>query len=320
MSSLKEKFGAKLKINEIMSGHTTFKIGGPAKYFLAVESSEKLVQAIKTAKSENLKYAIIGSGSNLLVSDLGFDGLVIKMLDVRCKISDGRHILAGSGLSLGQLSKTAGDNELMGLEWARGMPGTVGGAIVMNAGCFGWETKDNVAKVKYFDGVGVKELDNIDCQFGYRDSIFQKHPEWIVLEADLKLEKGDKEEIKKKTQEYLNKRNEHLPQEPSAGSIFKKYKISKDEKLRDELVKIIEKERPEFLQGDYIPSGWLIEQAGLKGKTIGRAQVSEKHANFIVNLGGATAENVIMLIAVIKEKIRNEFGINLQEEVMYLGL
>lgn len=338
--NLEESFKNKLRKNEVMASHTTFKIGGPAKYFLEVESSEELVEAVKIAKSENLEYALIGGGSNLLVSDSGFKGLVIKMKNDKCQVINDK-LVAGAGSSLKRLLNLAGENELSGLEWVAGVPGTVGGAVVMNAGCFGGEMKDVVVKVKYLDSHAcgsdngdtqilsnkdpnnsnnwIKELSNKQCQFSYRESVFQKHPEWIVLEAELKLEKGKKEEIKNKTQEYLARRSKNIPSEPSAGSIFKKHEIKPEEKLQDRLVKTLEKEHPEFLQGNYIPAGWLIEEAGLKGRVIGKARVSLKHANFIINLGGATAENVMILIAIIKEKIRNEFGIQLQEEVQYLG-
>lgn len=341
MNLLEKKFGSRLKKKVSLKEYTSFKIGGAAKYFLEVMMVEELVSAVKLARKEKLDYVILGGGSNVLMSDKGFGGVVLRMLDVRCEMLDDKTIAAGSGLSLVKLSEFALENSLTGLEWALGIPGTVGGAVVMNAGCFGREMKDVVHRVKYFDShvrdfgsaspqiasnassnnsnIGIKELTRKQCKFGYRESVFKYHPEWIVLEAELKLKKGKQEKIKKEIKELLDRRNEKMPREPSAGSVFKKYEIRRGEKLNPQLEKVLKKEHPEFLRGRYIPAGWLIEELGLKGKRIGGAMISEKHANFIVNTGKARAEQVIMLISLIKQKVRNNFGIQLQEEIIYLG-
>ncbi|MBU4512927.1 FAD-binding protein [Patescibacteria group bacterium] len=345
MNSLEKKFKTRLKKNELMKNHTTFRIGGPAKYFLEAKSGEELVEAVGLAKDDGLDYAVIGKGSNILVSDQGYNGLIIKMSNVGHRKLDDARLLVDAGLDLKKLSQFAMENGLTGVEWAMDVPGTVGGAITMNAGCFGQEMKDYVTKVKYLNSRAldikksqnsnisniaqinsnnkfnklIKGINNKQCKFGYRESIFKQHPEWIILEAELKLKKGDKKDIKQKIKEQLSQRSQKIPGKPSAGSIFKKYEILKGEKLNEKLERILQKEHPEFIKNNYIPAGWLIEEAGLKGKIVGGAQISEKHANFIVNLGKATAEQIVILIAIIKQKVRNELGIQLQEEVMYLG-
>jgi len=323
MLELEKQFAKRILKDEMMKNHTTFKIGGPAKYFLEINSGEELIEVIKLINKDGLNYIIIGNGSNLLVSDAGFDGVVIRILDIECQISSDNKLKVGAGLKLGVLSQFAFNQGLTGLEWAIGVPGTVGGAIVMNAGCFGQEMKDSVVSVDIFSNNpedGIKELTNEQCGFKYRESIFKEHPEWIILGAELKLDNGEQKKIKNKMNEFLGLRNEKLPlDKPSAGSIFKKYKIFEGEKLNEKLERILQKEHPEFLNGKYIPAGWLISEAGLGGKKIGGALVSEKHTNFIINTQNAKAEDVIILIALIKEKIRNEFGIQLQEEVIYLG-
>ena len=317
--SLEKAFVHKLRRDEPLCRHTTFKIGGPARYFLEIESIDELIRAIGMARSEGLDYAVIGGGSNILVSDRGFDGLVVEMAISHCRCS-GSNMAVGAGLSLKDLSEAAGKNGLVGLEWAAGVPGTLGGAIWGNAGCFGHEIKHSVVRVRYFDAEEVRELNNAECRFGYRESMFKKRPHWIILEAELKLAKGDRKEIERKTRECLDLRDEKLPLEyPSAGSMFKKYEIKPNETLPSRLVEDLKEDHPDFLQEGYIPAGWLIERVGLKGKTAGDAQISEKHSNFVINLGGATADQVMTLITVVKKEVRRKLGMQLREEVVYLG-
>jgi len=302
-----------------MSRHTTFGIGGPARYFLEVQSPVELVEAVRIATEGEFLYAVIGEGSNLLISDEGFGGLIVRMRIAHLRAS-GTHLIGGAGLRLRDLSNVAEEHELTGLEWAAGVPGTVGGAIRGNAGCFGHEIKDSLVNVSCFDGEDTRELGTRACAFGYRESVFKRNPHWIVLEAELRLERGDRADITRQTAAYLDLRNQQLPLEcSSAGSIFKKYEIGPGENLCPELVEILRAEHPEFLREGYIPAGWLVEKVGLKGQTVGNAQISEKHGNFILNLGGATARQVAASIATIKEKVRTRFGIGLEEEIGYLG-
>jgi len=286
-----EKLGLIVKTNELLAKYTTFKIGGPADFFVEVEKEEELIKLLKEFKEIKLPYFILGGGSNLLVADEGFRGIVIKMSNVKCQMSNGE-IIAGAGVSLGKLVELAAKNSLAGLEFAAGIPGTVGGAVRGNAGAWQQAIGDKVKRVKVLTPQGeIRWLNNSDCQFSYRQSRFKKTKE-IIWEVELELEKGDKKEIQEKTKENLAKRSSQ-PKEPSAGCIFVNPKP--------------------------FAAGELIDKCGLKGKRIGDAQVSPKHANFIVNLGSAKAEDVIKLIELIKKKVKEKFGVNLKEEICFLG-
>ena len=257
----------KFRENVKLAEYTTFRIGGPAKYFCAAKNKKDLIEAVFFAKKIKLPFFILGNGSNLLVSDKGYEGLVIK---------------TGRPLSL-YISK--------GLEWAAGIPGTIEGAVRGNAGAFGGEMKDSVKEVETFDAKSqkVKIFQNKDCQFSYRSSIFKKNSNLIILSVKIKSKKSNPQKIK----EYLKYRSIHHPKQPSAGSVFKNLK---NIRARD-----------------------LIEEAGLKGRTIGGAQISEQHANFIINLGGAKAKDVLGLIDLAKKEVKNKFGIKLEEEIKLLG-
>ena len=257
----------KFRKNVPLKNYTTFKIGGPAKYFFEAKRKEELIEAIKLAKKLELPFFILGGGSNLLVSDKGFDGLVIKF---------------GQPLS-SYVSK--------GLEWAVGIPGTVQGAVYSNAGAFKKSMKDVVKEVEVFDTKTgkVKIFKNKNCQFGYRDSIFKHKKKLIILSAKLKTKKSNPKKIK----QYLDYRKKTQPLNlPSAGSIFKNPPAKS--------------------------AGELIEKCGLKGKRIGNVKISEKHANFIVNLGNGKAKDVKKLIKLAKQKVKSKFGVTLKEEIVVL--
>lgn len=230
----------------------------------------------------------------MLVSDKGFSGVVIKIENWKLKIINSK-VIAGAGLSLSKLLSVTANAGLLGLEWAAGIPGaTVGGAVRGNAGAFETEMKDIVAKVEVFNAKSgkIKIFNNKNCMFGYRESIFKKNPNLIIFSVELRLKKSTKEEVKEKAKEILGHRMGRHPKFPSAGSIFKNLK---NVRARD-----------------------LIEKAGLKGKKIGQAQISEQHANFIVNLGNAKASDVLSLINLVKKKVKKKFKISLQEEIHYL--
>jgi len=281
--------------NVYLKNYTTFKIGGPAKYFFEAKTKEDLIKGIEVAKKREMPFFILGGGSNLLVSDRGYKGLIIKIQMTKSKYQNTK-ISAEVGLPLRQLLWQTLKNNLAGLEWAVGIPGTVGGAIRGNAGAFGGSVADVVKSVGVYDVKNrkLKILKNKDCKFDYRESIFKKKPNLIILSAELQLKKGDKKKIKEKMKEYLDYRKETQPLSfPSAGSIFKN--------------------PPGFSAGE------LIEKCGLKGKKSGNVKVSEKHANFIVNLGNGKAKEVIKLIKLIKQKVKNKWNIELEEEIQYLG-
>lgn len=286
-----------IKYNEPMSKHTTTKVGGNAACFCEPSTIEQIVEIVKFAKENNLKYYIIGNGSNLLVLDSGIDGLVIRIGDKFSSVNvNGNEIFAYAGASLANVARKAMENSLTGLEFACGIPGAIGGAVRMNAGAYGSEMKNVISSVTYLDeNLDVKKVDNTSLCFSYRHSIFVEKKEYIVLGATFALENGNKEEIKAKMDELMLARKTKQPVEyPSFGSVFK---------------------RP----GEGLYVGKMIEECGLKGYSIGGAEVSTKHAGFIINTGNATCKDVLDLIEYIKEKVYEKFNVKLQEEVVILG-
>jgi len=293
--------------NVSLKNYTTFKIGGPAKYFFAAKTKGDLIEAVSVAKKLRLPFFILGGGSNLLISDDGFKELVIKIENLKLKIENSK-LIVDAGVSLSKLVDISTKRGLTGLEWAVGIPGTVGGAVFGNAGAFQKSMKNVVKKVEVFD---TKELriENYglrDCRFGYKDSVFKRNKNLIILSVALKLKKGKKSEIKKKIKEYLNYRKETQPLNyPSAGSVFKNPSPSQ----------VFLKK---FGRASGFSAGELIQKCGLKGKKIGQVQISEKHANFIVNLGNARAKDVKKLINLAKKEVKKKFKINLEEEIELL--
>ena len=273
---------------------TTFKIGGRAKYFFIAKTKEDLLSAVSTAKKFRLPFFILGGGSNVLISDKGYAGLVIKIKNQDLKIEKSE-INAEAGVPLGQLLTSAAGSSLTGLEWVVGIPGTVGGAVYGNAGGFGKSMKDTIKEVEVLDlkDLKIERYGLKDCKFSYRESIFKKNKNLIIISVIFKLRKLAKSKIGKKIKEYSDYRKEHQPLNlPSAGSVFKN--------------------PPGF------SAGALIEKCGLKGKKIGDVKISEKHANFIVNLGNGRSKDVKKLISLAKTKVKDKFKINLEEEIQYL--
>lgn len=258
-------------------------------------SSEELALLIRTAGQEKIPYYVMGRGSNLIVADEGYPGMIVKIGEHMSGIKiNGREVSTRAGETLSALSKACADRSLTGLEFASGIPGTVGGGTAMNAGAYGHDMSEVISAVEFVDDRGaIKRMAREKLHFGYRESPFMHHP-WIVTEVCFKLSPGDTELIKETMKDLALRRRKTQPlQYPSAGSVFK---------------------RP---AGAY--AGPLIEQAGLKGFRIGNAQVSTLHAGFIINLGGATAGDVIELIRHIQEKVRESSGIWLEPEVRILG-
>lgn len=281
--------------NEPMSRHTTFKIGGNASTYIKVGTLSKLSAIIKECNNSNIDYMIIGNGSNLLVSDDGLDKVIIRLDGELRNIAliDETTIYCGSGASLAALCKFALKNGLTGLEFAWGIPGSVGGAVFMNAGAYGGEMKDVVYSVSHINKLGeIGRTEKEDLQFGYRKSVYRTN-ECIITGVTIKLKKAQKNEIQEKMNDYLYRRTSKQPLEfPSAGSVFK---------------------RP---QGAF--AGALIEQCGLKGKCIGGAQVSDKHAGFIINKSNATSRDVKELIKEVQNTVKAETGYDLECEIIML--
>lgn len=282
--------------DEPMKKHITFKVGGPASYYVTPESDGQLIDVIKLCKKSNIKYYILGNGSNVLFDDKGYDGVIIafgkKMSEI---IVDNSVILVKAGAKLSTLANKAAEQSLTGLEFAAGIPGTVGGAVVMNAGAYGGEIKDVIVSATVYDVENdeIIILGNGELELGYRKSIIQEKG-YIVLDACFELSHGEKDDILGKMKELAQKRRDKQPLSyASAGSTFK---------------------RPE---GHF--AGVLIEECGLKGYRVGNARVSEKHAGFVVNIGGATAADVLSVIEHVKETVHKEKQVLLETEVKIIS-
>lgn len=311
-----KKLLAGVKENVSLADYTSFKIGGKTRYFFVAKNKEDLIKAIAWAKKLNLPFFVLGGGTNLLVSDRGFNGLVIKNLNTKYYILNTK-IIAGAGTLLAELVAAGARNNLTGLEWAAGIPGTVGGAIYGNAKVFKDEMGNIVKSALVLDlqSGKVKKFSDKDCQFGYKTSIFKKKKKLIIVSAELKLSKSSKEGIKNKIRQNLDYRKKAQPLLfPSAGSVFINPKLQiKNKKLLKEFPELAD-----FNKRGFIPAGFLIDRCGLKGKSFGQAKISEKHANFIVNAGRASSDDVLKLIRLIKRKVKNKFGVELEEEIQIL--
>lgn len=285
----------RLLFQEPMSRHTTLRVGGEAECIVMAETQEELSQLISYLNRSGQEYFVLGNGSNLLVGDKGYRGVILKLGKRMQQIRvEGNHIVAGAGALLSQVSVAAKDAGLSGLEFAAGIPGTIGGAVVMNAGAYDGEMKQVVKTVRVMDKEGeILTLDNDTMEFGYRTSIIRDRP-FIVLGVILELTAGEKEQIGARMEELMALRKSKQPLEyPSAGSTFK---------------------RPE---GYY--AGKLIMDAGLRGYRIGGAQVSEKHCGFVINAGGASAADVKEVIEEVQERVKDKFHVRLEPEIIFLG-
>lgn len=295
--------------------YTTFKIGGPAKFFVMVKNDAEILDTIKWAKQKHVKYFVLGGGSNILISDKGFRGLVIKLQNTKYR-AQGARISVDAGMPLGQAVGVTLQHNLIGLEWASGIPGTVGGAVRGNAGAFGGDMSQVVESVSVLENNKIRELDAKDIQFGYRHSIFKSpRNKKIILRVTFTLSEGNAQKSKELVTRYIEtKKNTQALEYPSAGCVFKNYQLKKkDKKLLQEYPEL-----RNIVKNNIIPTGWLIEQCGLKGKKVGGAMVSSRHANFIVNINAASSRDVIQLIRIIKSKVGKKFSIRLEEEIAIL--
>ena len=280
---------------EPMSRHTTFRIGGEAACFIRISSEEQLRKLIPYFENVGIEYFVLGKGSNLLVGDKGYPGVILQISDACQQIeAEGNRLQVQAGAALSKVALFAMESGLEGLEFAAGIPGTVGGGVVMNAGAYGGEMKQVVESVRVLSSEGeILTLDNDTMEFGYRTSIIRNR-NFIVLSVTFRLREGNREEIRARIEDFQKRRMEKQPLNyPSAGSTFK---------------------RPE----GYF-AGKLIMDAGLRGFQIGDARVSDKHCGFVVNVGKATARDVTDVIEEVQEKVRERFGVSLEREVIYLG-
>ncbi len=284
-------YGCDLFLNEELADHVNFKLGGKVPLFAIPNSTNGFIETINLLNKEGIEFRVIGRGTNILPVDEPLPYVVVSTERIDDVFVDNEKIQVGAGLSFKKLCLVALENELSGFENAFGLPGSVGGAVYMNAGCYGWETAENIVEVVAFDGKDIIKLGKNEIGFGYRTSIFKSEKNLIILQATFKLKKGNKNEIYNLMLETMKKRYEKQPLEfPSAGSVFKR-------------------PRPDF----YV--GTAIESLGLKGFSIGGAQISEKHAGFIINKGGAKAEDVLKLIEYVKDKVREKYNVELETEI-----
>ncbi len=283
-----------IKQNEPMSRHTSFKIGGNADLYIIPHDMDALIETVRILKETETKRYFLGNATNVLFDDAGFRGAVVSLGNIcAIKVIENR-IIAEAGASLNLVCKTARDKELSGLEFAYGIPGSIGGAVFMNAGAYGGEMSQVVTQSTYFslDDMTVHTIPLTAHEYGYRESVY-RHNNWLVLSAVLELQKGEYDKINAAMNDYMSRRIDKQPLEyPSAGSVFKRY------------------------PGRY--TGQMIEECGLKGYSIGGAQVSEKHAGFIVNKGGATSADVLALIEHIKNEVYKKFDCRIECEVIHV--
>ncbi|MGN1316539.1 MAG: UDP-N-acetylmuramate dehydrogenase [Acutalibacteraceae bacterium] len=287
--------GCKASKNERLSNHISFKVGGPCPLLIEPKNENQLKNILKEIKRENISFAVLGNGTNVLVPDEGIDKVIVKIGDEMTKLSlEGEDVISCSaGTKVVTLCKFALENSLSGLEFAYGIPGTCGGAVFMNAGAYGGEVKDVLSEITYLTpDLELKTMPAKEAELSYRHSVFKENG-CVVVSAKFKLKKAPKEEIKNAMADFLSRRKDKQPLEyPSAGSTFK---------------------RPE----GYF-AGALIEQCGFKGKTLGGAQISEKHAGFLINKNGATAKDILDLITLTRETVKKETGVTLEPEVIIL--
>ena len=287
--------GERILENEDMDTHTTFRVGGPARFMLIVETTEELSKIVKYLNTIRREFFLLGNGSNLLVSDKGYDGIILRLSGEFANLCvSGEKICAGAAAQLSAVARAAADNSLTGMEFAAGIPGSVGGAMVMNAGAFGGDMSMIVESVQIMDENGeILNLENETMEFGYRSSVI-KGSKYIVTNVTFKLSQGDHDEIIAQMNDIAEKRRQKQPLEyPSAGSTFK---------------------RPE---GYY--AGKLIMDAGLRGFSIGGARVSDKHCGFVINQGYASAADIYDVICQVQERVKDKFGVDLEREVILLG-
>ncbi len=298
--------------NESFAKYTTLKIGGPVKVYSEVTNEQELINAIKFAKEKGLQYIVIGSGSNLLVSDDGFDGMVIRLTENGI-VRNGNRVYVKAGTSLSELVEFTVNEGLSGFEKLIGIPGTVGGAIYGNAGAYGQTISDSLVRVKVLKGIEVVWMENADCEFSYRHSGF-KDTKDIILEVEFLLQVGNSEELKKASSEILAIRLQKYPNGIACpGSFFKNVEAGK---LSTGQLKNIPEDKIMFGK---IPAGFLLEAVGAKGKSKGGIKIADYHANLLINTGGGTASDFIALANEYKNKVREKFGIELEPEVQLIG-
>jgi UDP-N-acetylmuramate dehydrogenase len=321
----------KFQENVSLSAFTNYKIGGPARFFFEAKNETDVYWALGEAKSRKIPIFVLGGGTNLLMPDKGFRGLVLK-ITINRVIATQNIIAAGAGTSMANLTNFSAKHSLAGLDWAGGLPGSLGGAIRGNAGCFGGEMKDSITAVQSIDMKTLRIIrrNAVQCHFGYRTSIFKQRPGEIILSAELRMKKGSSRKIASSLREKKAWRKSHHPLEyPSAGSVFKNVPLvdifsarSKEYRAALKDLKVTYRGSSFSVKTDPVPviaAAKLIGECGLAGLRHGGAEISTKHTNFIVNARGATARDILFLIARAKKKVLSKFGVQLEEEIQIVA-
>lgn len=304
--------------NVPLAQFTTFKIGGKALLYAEASNAIELTECYERAQKDGLPVFVFSGGSNILFSDDGFPGLVVRLTDGGLQLHSNGRMSVGAGKTLSETVLAACEAGLSGLENLSGIPGSVGGAVRGNAGAFGTEIGDRIVSVKalHSETGMVKEYRQAECGFGYRSSLFKLHPEHIVLSAEFQLLPAmNPGSLLSEAQEIRDRREEKHPQDVFCAGSFFMNPVVKDEELRREFSKDSGKQPKD----EKLPAGWLIDQVGLRGKIIGHAKISEIHPNYLINTGGATAEDVITLASIVKQRVRDGLGVQLKEEVQLVG-
>ncbi len=297
----------------LLSGHTRFAIGGPAQVYAETASEESFIEALKLARSSGMAWSVVGDGTNLIVSDAGFPGLVLRFTAGEIRIEDAAmHVQAGAELQ--DFVDFCIGLGLSGMETMTGIPGSVGAAIYGNAGAYGHSIDERVVEVRFFDGVAIRTCANAECQFRYRESVFKRHKEWIIFSAELRMDAAPAEELRKKADDIMRIRLEKYPPTMRcAGSIFKNLILA-------ELPESVQQLVPErVVREGKVPSAYFLEQVGAKGMQQGDIRVADYHANLIYNAGHGTARQLCAVIGELKSRVLDRFGLMLEEEVQYVG-
>jgi UDP-N-acetylmuramate dehydrogenase len=296
-----------------LSRHTRFGIGGQADVFVQAATKEAFAEAFKVAQASGAAYSVIGDGTNLIVSDQGFDGIVLR-LAANAIHRDGATIRAEAGAELQALVDYSIDQGLRGLETLTGIPGSVGAAAYGNAGAYGHSIDERVRSVRFLDGTAIRSFDKAECQFHYRESIFKEHKDWIILDVELGMTSAPAAELRETADKIFAVRLAKYPSTMKcAGSIFKNLILA-------ELPESVRRQIPgQVVREGKAPSAYFLEQAGAKGMRKGGIQVADYHANLIYNTGDGTASELCELIAELKSRVREQFGLELEEEVQYVG-
>lgn len=307
-----------IRKNICLKKYNTFRIGGRAKYFTEVSSIEEIKEAIDYAKEKDIPFFVLGNGSNVLINSNNYPGLVIRIVGGEASIIN-NHIIADAGVFLPALISLCINNNLSGIEWASGIPATVGGSIYGNAGCFGKSMGDYVVWVDVLniETNKIERYKNEECKFGYRASFFKNNPHLIILRAKLKFKKGDATKIKEEIKKCLHLRRKKQITGFSAGSIFKNYEFKNLKEKKEFLKKFPDLEKN--ISNNTIATGILLDLANIKGLKVGDAMVSPSHANFVINNGKARSQDVLDIINIAKKKVKQKFGITIEEEIRFLG-